>query len=91
MRFLPLFLQLASIVSFSCGACLYYGIRRLLYKRGYPVSVFVYTGPCWPHYSDLIAKSPEPERSRLKARKTAMTVCFTLAGACLILSTLFTR
>ncbi len=91
MRFLALFFQLASIVCFSGGACLYYGIRRLLYKRGYPVSVFVYTGPCWTHYSDLMAKSPEPERSRLKTRKTVMTACFTLAGACLILATLFAR
>ncbi len=70
----------AAIISFSCGAWLYYGIRRLLFKRGYPVSVFVYSGNCWPHYRDLIAKSSEPERRRLVRRRTWMILFFSLAG-----------
>jgi hypothetical protein len=88
---LPALLQAASILFFVCGACLYYNIRRLLFARGYPISVFVYSGPCWPYYRDLVEKSDAPERRRLRARKTAMIVCFALAGAGLLFASLIAR
>lgn len=88
MTSLPAILQAVSILCFVGGACLYYNIRRLLFARGYPVSVFVYSGPCWPHYRDLIEKSDGPERRRLKARKSAMTLLFAAAGVCLALASL---
>jgi hypothetical protein len=73
-------LQIAAIAFFTCGAWLYYGIRRLLFARGYPISNFVYSGNCWPHYRNLIEKSSEPEQRQLKLRKTCMTFCFAVAG-----------
>ena len=88
MTSLPVQLQIAATLFFVCGACLYYNIRRLLFARGYPISIFVYSGPCWPHYRDLIAKSGEPERRRLIARKAATTGCFALAGLSLMLASL---
>ncbi|MFA7174052.1 MAG: hypothetical protein WC340_11695 [Kiritimatiellia bacterium] len=75
----PQIVQIISTLLFACGASLYYGIRRTLYKQGYPVSVFVYSGPCWSHYRDLIQKSTPAARRRLKTRKFAMTVSLILA------------
>ena len=84
-------LQISAIVFFTSGAWLYYGIRRLLFTRGYPISNFVYSGNCWPHYRDLIAKSPEPEQRRLIFRKTCMTFCFTVAGLLVVLMPIAAR
>jgi hypothetical protein len=81
-------LQIAAISFFTCGAWIYYGIRRMLFKRGYPVSVFVYSGNCWPHYRDLIEKSPELERRRLIRRRTCMIFCFAAAGILVLLTPL---
>jgi len=50
----PQIAQIISILLFIYGASAYYNIRRTLHKHGYPVSVFVYSGPCWEHYNDLI-------------------------------------
>lgn len=82
-------LQIASLVFFTCGAWLYYGIRRLLYSRGYPISNFVYSGNCWPHYLDLIEKSTESEQRRLRLRKSCMVFCFTIAGLLVLLMPMF--
>lgn len=75
----PQIVQIISTLLFVCGASLYYGIRRTLYKQGYPVSIFVYSGPCWSHYRDLIQKSAPAEQWRLKARKLAMVISLVLA------------
>ena len=88
---MPPLLQLLALLFFICGSVLYYGIRILLHKRGYPVSLFVYSGPCWGFYRDLIEKSAPPEQKRLKARKAVMTALFILAGICLVLSTMVAR
>ncbi len=84
-------LQIAAIAFFTCGAWLYYGIRRLLFARGYPISNFVYSGNCWPHYRDLIAKSPAPEQRRLRLRQAWMTFCFTVAGLLVLLMPIAAR
>lgn len=72
-------IQIISLLLFIIGACLYYNIRRTLHKQGYPVSIFVYSGPCWEYYKDLIEKSEPAEQRHLILRKRAMTVCMTLA------------
>lgn len=87
---LPAILQLAALASFTVGACLYYGLRRLLHRHGYPVSAFVYSGSCWPHLQDLLEKSDPPARRRLKARRTAIIATLTLAGALLVLASALT-
>ena len=83
--------QLISIALFVCSACSYYNIRRTLHKEGYPVSIFVYSGPCWKHYHDLIAKSEPAEQRHLKFRKLFMILCMTLAIAGLILSSVIAK
>jgi len=87
----PQIVQLISIALFVCGAYTYYNIRRTLYKEGYPVSIFVYSGPCWKHYQDLITKSEPAEQHRLKFRKRFMILCMALAIASLILSSVIAR
>lgn len=79
-------IQLVSTGLFVVSACLYYNIRRTLHKRGYPVSIFVYSGPCWGHYKDLIEKSEPAEQRRLKLRKAAMTASMVLALVLVLLS-----
>jgi len=76
-------IQLAAVLLFITGACLYYNIRQTLFKKGYPVSKFVYSGPCWDYYNDLIKKSEPAEQSRLIMRKRIMSVC--LISALLLL------
>ena len=79
-------IQLVSIILFIIGAWLYYDIRRTLHKRDYPVSVFVYSGPCWEYYKDLIGKSEPAEQRRLKLRKTAMTISMAVAIVLILVS-----
>ncbi len=82
----PAILQLISILLFIHGAWLYYAIRRLLHRKGYPVSIFVYSGSCWPHYKHLIDSTPPPARNQLKMRKLLMTASFVAALILLIAS-----
>ncbi len=79
-------IQLLSILLFIIAASIYYNIRRTLHKHGYPVSVFVYSGSCWSHYSDLIAKSDPAEQRRLKLRKGIMSTCMILAIVLILIS-----
>ncbi len=79
-------IQMLSVVLFITGASLYYNIRRTLYRHGYPVSVFVYSGPCWGCYRELIEKSAPEEQRRLRRRKTAMSVCLALALLLMLLT-----
>ena len=87
----PQIVQIISILLFICSASAYYNIRRTLHKRGYPVSIFVYSGPCWGHYKDLIEKSEPHEQRRLKARKALMIIFLALAFAGLLLSSLIAK
>ncbi len=79
-------IQFFTIALFIIGSCIYYNIRRTLHKQGYPVSIFVYSGPCWEHYKDLINKSEPAEQRRLKLRKTVMTACISMAIILLLIS-----
>lgn len=79
-------IQSVAIILFITGACLYYNIRRTLHKQGYPVSVFVYSGPCWEHYNNLIQRSEPAQRRRLKLRKRAMAACLITAIVLVIFS-----
>ncbi|MDD2600469.1 MAG: hypothetical protein PHO37_14805 [Kiritimatiellae bacterium] len=87
----PQIVQIISTLLFVCGASLYYGIRRTLYKQGYPVSIFVYSGPCWSHYRDLIRKSTPAAQRRLRARKIAMTLSLLLALAGVLLASVIAQ
>jgi len=83
--------QIISLLLFIVSASLYYNIRRMLHQQGYPVSVFVYSGPCWGHYQDLIAKSPPAVQRRLKSRKRAMILCLLLAFAGILLASVMAK
>lgn len=87
----PQIAQIISILLFIYGASAYYNIRRILHKQGYPVSVFVYSGPCWEHYNDLIRKSGVAEARRLRVRKAAMVISLVLAFAVIFLSSLMAK
>ncbi len=87
----PQTVQIISLLLFICGACAYYNIRRTLHQHGYPVSIFVYSGPCWGHYQDLIAKSPPAVQRRLKSRKRAMILCLLLAFAGILLASVMAK
>lgn len=87
----PQIIQIIATLLFCYGASLYYGIRRTLHKQGYPVSIFVYSGPCWGHYRDLIEKSTPSVQRRLKARKAAMILSLILALAGVLLSAVIAR
>ena len=84
-------IQVISILLFISSASAYYNIRRTLHKLGYPVSIFVYSGPCWGHYKDLIEKSAPQEKRRLKIRKTLMIISLALAFAGLLLSSVIAK
>lgn len=87
----PQIVQIIATLLFCYGASLYYGIRRTLHKHGYPVSIFVYSGPCWGHYRDLMEKSTPAARRRLKARKIAMTISLILALAGVLLAAVLAK
>jgi uncharacterized membrane protein YiaA len=87
----PQIAQILSILLFIYGASVYYNIRRTLNKQGYPVSVFVYSGPCWEHYNDLIRKSEPAEARRLKIRKASMTIALVLAFLVIFISSLMAK
>jgi len=87
----PQIAQIISILLFIYGASAYYNIRRTLHKHGYPVSVFVYSGPCWEHYNDLIKKSGPAEARRLKVRKASMTISLVLAFIVIFFSSLIAK
>jgi len=79
-------IQIIALLLFIIGSCLYYNIRRELHRNGYPVSLFVYSGPCWNYYRDLIDKSDMPTQKKLIARKRIMSFCLIAALTLLILS-----
>ncbi|MFO7937992.1 MAG: hypothetical protein R6V06_10375 [Kiritimatiellia bacterium] len=82
-------IQLISTLLFVISAFIYYSIRRKLHKHGYPVSIFVYSGPCWKHYDDLIAESEPRKRQRLKLYKYLMAACLILAITLLLVAGFF--
>lgn len=84
MMSLLLTLQTVAVVFFTAGAWLFYGLHRLLSKRGYPISVFANRGNCWTCYRDLLAKLPEREQRLLKLRRACMFACFAVAGLLLL-------
>jgi hypothetical protein len=79
-------LQISALLLFGVGATLYYNIRRTLHRWGYPVSLFVYSGECWSHYRDLIAKSDAPQQRRLMLKKHLMSLCLISALIILLIS-----
>jgi hypothetical protein len=87
----PQIIQIISLLLFVYGASTYYNIRRTLHKNGYPVSIFVYSGPCWEHFNDLVKKSEPAVARRLKIRKASMTISLVLAFAVLVFSSVIAK